>query len=146
MDLTPLFSPEQKRFLQSRRVGHLSTVSPAGHPYIIPICFAFDGQHIFSVIDDKPKTVEAERLRRVRNILLNPKISLIVDHYSDDWSKLGYVLVFGRAQVSEGGPLVRQALLLLREKYLQYRHMALEDRPLLVITPERVTGWGRLDA
>ena len=146
MDLTPLFSPEQKRFFQNRRVAHLATVSPAGHPYIIPVCFAFDGQHIFSVIDEKPKSVEAQRLRRVRNILLNPKVSLVADHYSDDWSKLGYVLVFGRAQVVEGGPVAHEAMLLLREKYLQYRHMALEDRPLLVITPERVTSWGRLDA
>ena len=85
------------QLLRSARVGHLATASPEGHPHVIPVCFAFDGESVFSVLDRKPKSTAVTRLRRVRNILANPQVSLVVDHYEEDWQRLWYVLVLGRA-------------------------------------------------
>ena len=108
---------------------------------MVPICYAFDGERLFSPLDEKPKRVEVTRLKRVRNILANPQVSIVVDDYSEDWSELAFVLILGRAELVESGPQHAEALRLLREKYPQYRDMALEEKPMLMITPERVVSW-----
>lgn len=135
------FTPDQATFVDSRRVGRLATCDPDGQPHVVPICYAFDGERLFSPLDEKPKRVEVARLKRVRNILANPRVSIVVDDYSDDWSELAYLLVLGRAELVESGPQHDEALRLLREKYPQYRSMALEERPVLMITPDRVVSW-----
>ena len=109
----------------------------------MPVCYAFDGALLYTPIDEKPKRVGASELRRVKNLRENPRVSLVVDDYDEDWSKLAFVIVRGRVEIVERGAELSGALALLREKYPQYRTMALEERPLLVIMPERVVGWGR---
>ena len=140
----PLFTPEQARFLMSHRVGRLATVSGAGQPHVVPVCYAFDGTLLYTPIDEKPKRVGAGELRRIRNLRENPQVSLVVDDYDEDWTKLAFVIVRGCAEIVERGGERSEALALLREKYPQYRAMALEDRPLLVIEPESVAAWGRV--
>lgn len=140
-----LFSEEQRSFLAAGRVAHLATASAGGTPHVVPICYAFDGRRLYSVIDEKPKRTAPERLRRMRNLETNPAVSLVVDRYDEDWSSLGYVLVTGVAEVLQEGEEHAHALTLLREKYPQYRAMNLESRPVIRVTPRRVTGWGRLD-
>ena len=140
----PLFTPEQARFLTSHRVGRLATVSGAGRPHVVPVCYAFDGVLLYTPIDEKPKRVGAGELRRIRNLRENPQVSLVVDDYDEDWTKLAFVIVRGCAEIVERGGERSEALALLREKYPQYRAMALEDRPLLVIEPESVAAWGRV--
>ena len=135
------FTPDQAAFIGSRRIGRLATCDPHGQPHVVPICYAFDGEHLFSPLDEKPKRVEVARLKRVRNILANPRVSIVVDDYSEEWSELAYLLVMGRAELIESGPQHAEALRLLREKYPQYRDMALEEKPVLMITPERVVSW-----
>ena len=139
-----LFTPEQARFLTSRRVGRLATVSGAGRPHVVPVCYAFDGVLLYTPIDEKPKRVGAGELRRIRNLRENPRVSLVVDDYDEDWTKLAFVIVRGRAEIVERGAERSEALALLREKYPRYRVMALEERPLLVIEPESVAAWGRV--
>ena len=139
---TALFTPEQARFLAAHRVGRLATVSAEGQPHVVPVCYAFDGELLYSPIDEKPKRVAASGRRRVRNVRENSRVSLVIDDYSDDWSKLAFVIVQGRAAIVERGGDRSEALALLRKKYVQYRSMALEDRPLFVIEPESVAGWG----
>lgn len=140
----PLFTPEQARFLMSHRVGRLATVSGTGQPHVVPVCYAFDGALLYTPIDEKPKRVGAGELRRIRNLRDNPQVSLVVDDYDEDWTKLAFVIVRGRAEIVERGDERSEALALLREKYPQYRAMALEDRPLLVIASESVAAWGRV--
>ena len=140
----PLFTPDQARFLTSHRVGRLATVSGAGQPHVVPVCYAFDGTLLYTPIDEKPKRVGAGELRRIRNLRENPQVSLVVDDYDEDWTKLAFVIVRGRAEIVERGDERSEALALLREKYSQYRAMALEERPLLVIEPESVAAWGRV--
>ena len=135
-------SEPQTRWLTRAPVGHLATASATGAPHVIPVCFAFDGQVIYSVLDQKPKSAPLIRLRRVRNIQANPQVSLVVDHYEDDWQRLGYLLVTGRAEVLlDGGERVG-AIRLLREKYHQYRTMDVDANPVIKIVPDRIVGWG----
>ncbi len=137
----PKLSPEQDRFLRSARSGHLATADAKGRPHVIPVCYVFDGDAIYSVLDAKPKSTPLRQLRRVRNILANPHVSLVVDHYEEDWSRLRYVLVSGEAGLLEAGEEWSRAIVLLREKYPQYRDMNLDESPVIKITPVRFTPW-----
>lgn len=140
--------PEVLRFLRSARVAHLATADGSGAPSVIPICFAIDPPRLYTPIDAKPKTLDARRLQRVRNLLANPRAAVVVDRWDEDWSRIGWVLLRGRGEVIEpdtaaGSEYVR-ALDLLREKYPQYREMALEGRPMIRLTVETHRAWGRL--
>jgi len=129
-------------FLRAARVAHLATADSTGRPLVIPICFAFDGQEFFSPIDEKPKRVSPQRLKRLRNIEENSQVSLVIDRYDEDWRKLGYILVSGRARILLTGQKHRRAVSLLRRKYRQYHSMAIDQRPMIVIKPLGVKTWG----
>ena len=131
----------QIALLNETPLGHLATADTDGRPYVVPFCFVCDGGQIYSVLDAKPKSADLRRLRRVRNILENPRVSLVIDHYESDWSKLWFLLVQGTAELLESGDEHAKALAQLRTKYPQYRQMDLDDNPMIRITPERVTGW-----
>jgi PPOX class probable F420-dependent enzyme len=130
-------------FVQAQRVARLATADADGHPHIVPVCYAFDGTRFYTPLDEKPKRVNESRLQRVRNIEARHEASLLIDQYDDDWSRLGYVLVHGRAELLQPeDSLHARALVLLRERYIQYRTMALETHAVIVITPDSVTSWG----
>lgn len=131
-------------FIRSARIAHLATADAGGQPHVIPVCFVFDGRNFYSPIDEKPKRAAPTKLRRVRNIEVNPRVAIIIDHYEEDWKKLGYVLVFGTARILLGGKGHRDAVRLLRRKYPQYRNMAIELRPVIVIAPKSTVVWGRV--
>ena len=135
-------SDVQALWLTQAPVGHLATSGDTGEPHVIPVCFAFDGASLYSVLDQKPKRAPLPRLRRVRNIQTNPHVALVVDHYEDDWQRLGYILVIGLAELLLSGDEHGTALGLLREKYHQYRDMDLDANPVIKITPQRVVTWG----
>lgn len=135
-------SEAQARWLTTSPVGRLATASASGAPHVIPVCYAFDGQVIYSVLDQKPKSAPLLRLRRVRNIQANPQVSLVVDHYEDDWQRLGYLMVTGRAEVLLDGDERARAVRLLREKYHQYRTMDVDANPVIKIVPDKIVGWG----
>jgi PPOX class probable F420-dependent enzyme len=134
-------SPAQDRFLRSARTGHLATANAKGRPQVVPVCFVFDGQAIYSVLDAKPKTTPLRQLRRVKNILANPQVSVVVDHYEEDWDKLQYILVSGDAELLESGEKWALAIAMLREKYPQYQAMDLDQSPVIKITPVRYSPW-----
>ena len=130
-------------FVQTQRVAHLATASAEGSPHVIPVCYAFDGLHFYTPLDEKPKRVTGNQLRRVRNIEARHEASLVIDQYDDDWTRLGYVLIHGRADLLTLEEAAHaQALHLLRERYVQYLTMALERYLVIVITPDRITSWG----
>ena len=131
----------QDRFLRSARTGHLATADAKGRPQVVPVCFVFDGQAIYSVLDAKPKTTPLRQLRRVKNILANPQVSLVVDHYEEDWDKLQYILVSGDAELLESGEKWTLAIAMLREKYPQYQAMDLDQSPVIKIIPVRYSPW-----
>jgi PPOX class probable F420-dependent enzyme len=131
-------------FLSFSRVGHLSTADAAGEPHNVPLCFWFDGTRFYFAIDEKPKRERGMALRRMRNIAANPRVALLVDHYEEQWNNLAYVLIHGRASVVDDAEEYMLALRSLRDKYAQYRTMALsiERNPVVRVDPERVHVWG----
>ena len=131
-----------QQFIREHRVARLATADGDGRPSVIPICYVFDGETIYSPLDQKPKNVAAKDLKRVRNIEANPHVSLVIDDYSDDWNTLAYVLIGGLAEVMpDGGAEHSRAVKLLREKYAQYREMAIDERPIIKITPTQARRW-----
>jgi|ERR1041385_5199425 PPOX class probable F420-dependent enzyme len=135
------FTEEELDFLSRARVGRLATADAAGQPHVIPIVFATDGERIYTAIDKKPKRRAASQLKRVRNLLENPKIAFVVDHYEEDWTKLRWVFVKGTGTLLESGEAYRTGIRLLEGKYPQYRQMPLTDRPLILIMPLEITSW-----
>lgn len=139
-----LSEPRVAEFVTAARVARMATADQSGAPHAIPICFWFDGAHFYFAIDEKPKRATGPGLKRMRNIADNPRVALIIDHYEEDWSELAYVLVHGAARVVEDSEEYMLALRHLRDKYRQYRAMALSpDRnPVVRIDPEHVHVWG----
>src|SRR5690348_1671329 len=138
-----ILTEAEMAFVQRMRVARLATADENGSPHLVPVCYAFDGKHFYTPLDEKPKRVSGTSLRRVRNIEARHEASLLIDQYDDDWSRLGYVLLHGRAELIEPGAEAHTlALKLLRERYVQYRSMALEHYPVIMITPDRVSSWG----
>lgn len=135
-------TPRVAALIQSRRVAHLATADAHGSPHLIPICFAIDGEVFYSVLDQKPKRTSPTRLKRVRNILSNPSVALVIDHYQEEWKRLWYVLVTGDAQLIHEGDEHRRAITALQEKYPQYRDMDINRNPVIRITVSRITYWG----
>ena len=140
----PAVSPKVRNFLEAGRVARLATADADGSPHVIPVCYVYLRGRIYTALDRKPKRVEASELKRVRNIVSNPRAALVVDEYSEDWRRLGYVLVRGPAALLGEGEERTEASDALRRKYPQYVGLLPEDGLVIRITPERVASWGDL--
>ncbi len=121
------------------RVGRLATAGTDGRPHVVPITFAFDGESLFFAVDAKPK--RTTDLKRLRNIAANPAVSVLVDHYEDDWTRLWWVRVDGTARIVED---TAPALEVLARKYEQYRRTR-PPGPVVAISIDRMTGWAAAD-
>lgn len=115
-----LIDPGLRRRIARARVGHLAT-SDGTRPSVVPVCFVLLGDTLYQAIDAKPKSVSAGRLRRVKNVQANPKAALLIDQYVEDWRRLWWVLLQGRARLLATGPEQERAIKSLRRKYVQYR-------------------------
>ena len=129
--------------LREARVGRLATADARARPLVLPVCFVLAEDALYSAIDAKPKKDPSRPLRRVRNIEDNAQVALVVDVYDEDWSRLRWVVVEGRATVLGAGPELGRALALLVEKYAQYRAMDLAGQAehAIKIVPDRVLHW-----
>lgn len=136
------FDP-RARFTESP-VARLGTVTPGGAPHLVPVVFAVaadrvGGQDVvYTAVDAKPKTTR--RLRRLANIDANPLVSLLVDHYSDDWTRLWWVRVDGVATVHDDDQALAVGRRLLRAKYPQYQSVSL-DGPVIAVAVHRWSSW-----
>jgi PPOX class probable F420-dependent enzyme len=119
-------------------VARLATTDPDGRPHLVPIVFALDGDTLYSAVDRKPK--RSTTLRRIENARARPDVTVLVDHYDDDWSLLWWIRLRGRARVLDGGDERARALELLREKYPQYRSEP-PDGPVLAVDVTEVREW-----
>ncbi len=137
-----VFSDAARELLDRSRIAHLATADGQGRPHVIPLCYARLGDVIVFVVDEKPKR-PGKTLKRMRNISQNPTVALVVDVYDEDWRRLEYALVRGRAEVVEDPGERRRALEALRDRYPQYRSMALDapHNEVVRITPARVHHW-----
>ena len=137
---------KERNIIISHKIARMATVDGSGNPLVLPVCFAYDGRCIYSPIDKKPKRVSSDKLKRVRNVLGNPNVSLLIDKYVENWNNLYYVIIVGRADVLNGGEEYERSLKILSDKYDQYRKMGLENlgAPVIKITPEKIISWGDL--
>jgi PPOX class probable F420-dependent enzyme len=110
---------DARRRVAEARVGRLATIDPDGRPNVVPFVFALEGETLYSAVDEKPK--RSRRLRRVENIEARPDVTVLVDHYEEDWSRLWWVRLRGRGRIVIAGAEFDRALALLAEKYRQYR-------------------------
>ncbi len=140
-----MISAAARAFLDASKVGHLATADAHGVPHVMPVCFACTDTTLYITIDAKPKGAAAG-LKRLRNIMANPQTAFIADRYDDDWSRLGWVMLRGAAEILDAGTEHDRAQALLRDRYAQYRTMAIEQLPVIALRVARVTTWGNLSA
>lgn len=134
-------SPRASRLLRSARIAHLATADRRGRPHVVPICYAIDGGNLFTPLDAKPKKTAPLNLKRVRNIAANPHVAVVVDHYEEDWRRLAYVLLQGKAKLLHRGLRHNRAIRLFRAKYAQYRAMRIDRSPVIMISVQHVYIW-----
>ncbi|MFL5681164.1 MAG: TIGR03668 family PPOX class F420-dependent oxidoreductase [Chloroflexota bacterium] len=151
----PIMSSAERAFVAAGRTATLATLDPEGQPRLVPICFVVGADDrmgralVYTPIDEKPKSSpDPRRLARVRDLLILPAATLLVDRWDEDWSRLAWVRLYGRAEILEPQPHEVEehaaAVAALREKYAQYRTHALENRPIIRIAVDRVRSWGEL--
>jgi PPOX class probable F420-dependent enzyme len=141
-----MLSEVELGFLAGRRIAHLATADSTGVPHVVPVCFALAERTLYITIDEKPKRGPATRLKRLRNIDENPAVAVVVDRYEEDWARLGWVMLTGRAEVLAAGPEHDRAQALLRARYPQLAAMRIETLPVIAVRTERATSWGNLSA
>jgi PPOX class probable F420-dependent enzyme len=139
-----MLTDDERRFLEGQRVARLATADGGGRPHVIPICFVVDGDTVYFTIDGKPKRGSETPLKRMANIRENPAVALVVDRYDDDWSRLGWVMVQGRAEVLLAGDEHDGAQADLRRRYPQLEGMRIEKLPVVAIRIVHATHWGNL--
>jgi PPOX class probable F420-dependent enzyme len=151
-----ILTPEQRAFLVEERHAVLATISPEGRPRLVPICFWVSpkvdirGRAIaYTPIDEKLKqSPDPNKLARVRDILVLPEVTLLVDRWSEDWTQLAWLRAYGVGEMLEPQPheVAEHAAVIaeLRKKYPQYDEQDLEHRPLIRVSIDRVVSWGNV--
>lgn len=141
-----MLTDRERAFLFRQRVGRLATADREGSPHVVPVCFALSGDTLYITIDEKPKRTAGKGLKRVRNILENPSAAFTADHYDEDWSRLGWVMLRGNAEILEIGAEHDAAQAALIERYPQYAAMPIAQHPVIALRIARVTSWGDISS
>ena len=138
-----MLSERERQFVEGQRVAHLATADRLAEPHVVPVCFALADSVLYVTVDEKPKRAGA-RLKRLRNIAENPQVAVMVDSYAEDWSRLGWVMMRGRAEILLDGKEHDTAQALLRARYPQLETMQIAHLPVIAVRIARVTSWGNL--
>jgi coenzyme F420-0:L-glutamate ligase/coenzyme F420-1:gamma-L-glutamate ligase len=150
----PILDDAQRAFVGTARRATLATTAPDGRPRLVPICFALAPDddalgraRIWTPLDEKPKRdADPRTLARVRDLLVLPQATLLVDRWDEDWTRLAWVRLYGTAELLEPEPREVEehaaAVAALRAKHPQYASHALEGRPMIRISVDRVVAWG----
>ena len=141
-----MLSGEARRFVESMRVARLATADANGAPHVVPVCYALIGDNLYVTIDEKPKRPDVRAMKRLRNIVQNPSVAVVVDRYEEDWSRLAWVMLRGRAEILDDGDEHHRAQAALRDRYPQYRAMRLGPLPVIALRIARVNEWGAFAA
>jgi len=139
-----MLSERQQHFLDARRVAHLATADANGVPHVVPVCFAIVGDTLYMTIDEKPKRKTDRPLKRLRNIAENRAVAIVADRYDEDWTRLGWIMLHGSAEILLGGAEHARAQALLRIRYPQLNEMKIEGLAVIAVRLERVSSWGDL--
>jgi PPOX class probable F420-dependent enzyme len=141
---TGIMTESASAFCERSRVARLATADASGVPHLVPVCYAIIDNSLYITIDEKPKRTDRP-LKRLRNIAENPQIAVTVDRWDEDWRKLAWVMLHGRAEILPDGEEHDRAQARLRERYPQYKTMDLAPLPVIAMRIARATAWGTLD-
>jgi PPOX class probable F420-dependent enzyme len=139
-----MLSQIERRFLAERKVAHLATADRHGVPHVVPVCFAISQATLYITIDEKPKRQAGTALKRLRNIAENPAVAVVADRYDEDWTRLGWIMLRGHAEILDAGTEHDGAQALLRSRYPQLQAMRIAEHPVIAVRIERTTSWGDL--
>ncbi len=141
-----MLTDQERRFLEAGRVARLATADAEGRPHVVPVCYALILSTVYFTIDEKPKSRPGARLKRLSNLRANPFAALVVDRYDEDWSRLGWVMVQGRAVILHSGAEHDRAQVELRARYPQLRAMRIEALPVVAVRVDHASSWGFLES
>ena len=154
----PVLTEAQRAFFNTERRAILATTSPEGRPRLVPVCFWLSPQVdsrgraiLYTPIDQKPKeSPDPRNLARVRDILVLPEVTMLVDRWDEDWSKLAWLRAYGVGEMLEPQSHEieehRRVVAELRRRYPQYEEHGLENRPIIKVSIDRVIAWGAVQA
>jgi PPOX class probable F420-dependent enzyme len=137
-----VLSDQARQFLDRQRIAHLATADQRATPHVVPVCFTVWNDTLYITIDEKPKRGPSVALKRLRNIAENPAVAVVADRYDEDWSRLGWVMLHGRAEVLTLGAEHDTAQGLLRLRYPQLEAMQIVQQPVIAVRIQRATNWG----
>ncbi len=133
-----------KTIIDKAMVARLATVDSECKPHLIPVVFVYDNDYYFIPIDKKTKRSKPENLKRVKNIQQNPNVALLIDEYNEDWRKLYFIMIQGKASIIGGKEselaLLEKAHKLLSSKYVQYQKIGIGEY-IIMIVPQKVITW-----
>ena len=139
-----MLTNQMRGFLDSHRVARFATADLGGQPHVVPICYAVSNNTAYFTIDEKPKRSTNKPLKRIRNLQQNPHVAFVVDRYDEDWTRLGWVMVQGEADVLDSGKEHSKAQRLLKARYPQLDGMQIGDLPVIAIRIKHVVSLGNL--
>src|SRR5579859_3822886 len=128
-----MLSDDERSFLTRHKVAHLATADRRALPHVVPVCFAVSKDALYIAIDEKPKRRPSTELKRLRNIAENPAVAVVVDHYDDDWGRLGWVMMRGSAEILTSGAEHVEAQAVLRARYPQLAAMQITQHPVIAV-------------
>jgi PPOX class probable F420-dependent enzyme len=134
-----------RAFCDRSRIARLATADSKGVPHLVPVCYALAGDSLYITIDEKPKRTDI-LLKRLRYISENPEVAVTVDRWDEDWSRLAWVMLRGRAEILTDGEEHGRAQARLLERYPQYQSMNIAPLPVIAMRIVLATSWGNLDA
>lgn len=141
-----MLSGRERQFLAHCRVAHLATADRHAVPHVVPVCFAVHDNTLYFAIDEKPKRRPGAMLKRLQNIAENPMVAVVADRYDEDWTRLGWVMLRGRAEILEHGMEHDEAQVMLRARYDQLEAMQIAKYPVIAVRIERATNWGSISS
>ena len=141
-----IMTDRERHFVTAQRMGHLATADRSAVPHVVPVCFALSSDALYITIDEKPKRQPGTRLKRLRNMAENPAVALLFDRYDEDWTRLGWVMLHGRAKILTDGGEHDAAQALLRYRYPQLALMHIVDQAVIAVRITRSVSWGDLSA
>ena len=156
MPVRDVLTDAERRFLEEQRSAILATTAPDGRARLVPVCYALSNEVdpvgrpiLYTPIDEKQKrTDNPHDVARVRDLLVLPEVTLVVDRWDEDWSRLAWLRIYGHGELIEPHPGEEiqhaDAIARLRSRYPQYLSHDLEHRPIIRVAVERVVSWGEI--
>ncbi|MCH7967161.1 MAG: pyridoxamine 5'-phosphate oxidase family protein [Thaumarchaeota archaeon] len=136
------FNQKTKTLIRKAKVARLATVDQKSNPYVIPVVFVFHKNSFFIPLDEKTKSVNPKKMKRVKNIEKNPNVCLLIDQYQNNWKKLFFLMIHGTATIIDDkkGKILSEVHKLLISKYSQYKKTGIGNF-CIKINPKRITHW-----